>query len=343
MSNRFNIIYTHPGIHTIVFSLINKKDNMPIKNTIQHKIVHMLPISSKVTILSTSSAMTMHDNNKNNIAILSPSISLYQGIDNNIAIETFIINLKEKIKLLQNIKDEIHKKSSTLLHNFQIVYGINLSKDGIKEDPLLKLIDENKLLTDDYNEILRKEKLKIKVEAIELTRGSIGCALSHINIWESIVTKYQHDDDEYANTFFLILEDDIYITHGFDKKLKHYMKELPKDFDIIYLGTQYYVKYQHVEIQSRKEEEGESILQLQFLKKILHDHYGTFSYMVSYNGAKKLLANVYPLRQQIDSYIIDQTNRGVINNANALNVYMFYPHLMYELKTLHRSNVQQFV
>ena len=40
--------------------------------------------------------MTMHDNNKNNI-ILSPSISLYQGIDNNIAIETFIINLKKKI------------------------------------------------------------------------------------------------------------------------------------------------------------------------------------------------------------------------------------------------------
>ena len=68
-----------------------------------------------------------------------------------------IINLKKKIKLLQNIKDEIHKKSSTLLHNFQIVYGINLSKDGIKEDPLLKLIDENKLLTDDYIEILRKK------------------------------------------------------------------------------------------------------------------------------------------------------------------------------------------
>ena len=61
---------------------------MPIKNTIQHKIVHMLPIT-KVTILSTSSAMTMHDNNKNNIAILSPSISLYQGINNNIAIETY--------------------------------------------------------------------------------------------------------------------------------------------------------------------------------------------------------------------------------------------------------------
>ena len=61
---------------------------------------------------------------------------------------------------------------------------------------------------------------------------------------------------------------------------------------------------------------------LPHLKRVLNDHYGTFGYIVSYSGAKKLLANVYPLTQQIDSYIISHTRALEAQAASTLTVWM---------------------
>jgi GR25 family glycosyltransferase involved in LPS biosynthesis len=328
---------------------------MPIKNTIVNKYVHLLPFT---TSLSTSINKNTNGN-VNNVIAVSPSNFRHAPNDKRINFETFIINLKEETKLLQNVKHEIFQKSTNILHNFQIIEGINVStipknknKNMALTDPLQQLITDKKLLKQDYDEIIRKEKLNIKVEAIELTRGSIGCALSHIQIWENILTGTKYNND----TYFIVLEDDVYVTHDFDSKLKHYMNKMPKDFDIIYLGTQYYVKYQHI-VQnadlkipsnyrsSNGKDPDTDDKPLPFLKKVLYDHYGTFGYMISKNGAQKLLRNVYPLKQQIDSYIIDATIHNVNGNGNVnddqrLNVYMFHPHLVYELKTLHASKVQ---
>ena len=256
-------------------------------------------------------------------------------------VKTFVVNLAQKTDLLSSIKDEIFTKSQGMLHNLKVVHAVDMSWNTTHhaKDPLLRLVSHGKLRQEDYEEILRKEKLHIRVEAIDLTRGGIGCAMSHIRIWEEIVK----GDDIKGEKYFVVLEDDVYVTHDFDVKFQRYISEVPDKFDIIYLGTQYYVKYASL---YRQNSDNENKQMLPHVKRVLNDHYGTFGYIVSYSGAKKLLANVYPLTQQIDSYIISRTRgtRGPSSvDIDGLDVYMFFPHLVYELKSLHKSTVQQFL
>ena len=151
--------------------------------------------------------------------------------------------------------------------------------------------------------------------------------MSHIGIWEKIV----EGDDMKGEKYFVVLEDDVYVTHDFDVKFQRYLPEVPDKFDIIYLGTQYYVKYANLYRADFAAHNGHDVNKRSFphVKRVLNDHYGTFGYIVSYSGAKKLLANVYPLTQQIDSYIISRTRRtrGTTSSVDndGLDVYMFFP------------------
>ena len=72
------------------------------------------------------------------------------------------------------------------------------------------------------------------------------------------------------------------------------------------------------------------------IEKIIGDNYGTFGYVLSPKGASELLQNVFPLREQIDSYIISQVHSG------GLAAYTVSPPLLSELKLLHKSTVQKF-
>ena len=82
------------------------------------------------------------------------------------------------------------------------------------------------------------------------------------------------------------------------------------------------------------------------MKRVLNDHYGTFGYIVSYSGAKKLLANVYPLPNNrfVHNFSYKAHSRHHKQRRyDGLDVYMFFPHLVYELKSLHKSTVQQYL
>ena len=72
------------------------------------------------------------------------------------------------------------------------------------------------------------------------------------------------------------------------------------------------------------------------LRRLLHDNYGTFAYVVSPRGAAQLLASAYPLTAQIDSHIarLTETNPSFV----ALAVE---PSLVTHLHTLRPSDVQQ--
>ena len=59
-------------------------------------------------------------------------------------------------------------------------------------------------------------------------KGAIGCALSHMNTWKMFL----ETDDEYA----IIFEDDVVLEDNFNEKLKLALQDVPKDYDILYLG-----------------------------------------------------------------------------------------------------------
>jgi len=60
-----------------------------------------------------------------------------------------------------------------------------------------------------------------------MTRGAIGCALSHRDAYINIL-KGNHDK-------VLILEDDVVLDDNFNDKLEEYMNNMP-DYDVLYLG-----------------------------------------------------------------------------------------------------------
>jgi glycosyl transferase family 25 len=59
-------------------------------------------------------------------------------------------------------------------------------------------------------------------------KSAIGCAISHMNTWKMFL----ETDDKYA----IIFEDDVVLEDNFVDKLEISIKEVPEDYDILYLG-----------------------------------------------------------------------------------------------------------
>ena len=150
-------------MHSITFALVQNGEMVPGTNILRQ--VRLLPMLSG------------SDRGADELVSTRPRSTL--------TIEkTFVVNLKQKTELLSGIKREIFTKSQGLLHNLKVVHAVDMSWNTTHnaKDPLLQLVSHGKLLQEDYEEILRKEKLHVRVEAIDLTRGGIGCAMSHIGI-----------------------------------------------------------------------------------------------------------------------------------------------------------------
>jgi len=114
-----------------------------------------------------------------------------------------------------------------------------------------------------------------------LTKGSIGCALSHRVAWEKVIK----GNDEYV----LILEDDIWFDKYFNKKLENIMGIVPS-YDILYLGNSGY--YNNLE---------GKYLDMPNLV------YGLFGYIINKKAAT-LLLSAFPITYQIDTEISKKFN-----------------------------------
>lgn len=132
------------------------------------------------------------------------------------------------------------------------------------------------LLTDEgkYDTLDSKAPLYYK-----LTRGSVGCAFSHLNVYNKIIDELS--DNEYA----LILEDDIYIDNDFTIKLNKYIENIPS-FDILFLG---YHSINPIEDNNNNNIYGKP-------KKL----WGLFSYIINKKAAT-VIKDIFPLRYQIDT------------------------------------------
>lgn len=122
-----------------------------------------------------------------------------------------------------------------------------------------------------------------KTFGLTLTYGAVGCALSHVNIWRKA---------RESRKLTLVLEDDV-ILSDFDRFPKC-MQNLPRDWDIFYLGSGHYTKKLP---QNEDDKQGQS----HGISCIKHA-YGTFGYVINPKSANKLLS-ITPIRNQIDSEI----------------------------------------
>ena len=130
-----------------------------------------------------------------------------------------------------------------------------------------------------------------------LSAGCVGCALSHLSIWQHMV----HHKIPWA----LILEDDTHLNYGFKKKFSFHLKRLPKDWDIAYLTF-------------RDDPEKKSLIILgnNKFRKIGQDDRmmsGAQACLLSLAGAQKLLNTLTTFYQPIDVHISEEINKGHLN------------------------------
>lgn len=126
-------------------------------------------------------------------------------------------------------------------------------------------------------------KTKNLKTGIPLTIGAIGCAMSHMECWKMIIRQ--------KTPRALILEDDIEVAPGFRHRLNTYSSQIPDNFDVLFLG------YHPA---SLKYINSIPINSVEPIVVTSNKVYGLFGYIVSYEGAHKLM-KMFPITQQIDT------------------------------------------
>lgn len=195
----------------------------------------------------------------------------------------YYINLDDDVDKKQYFEKEITKSSlSSHCERFKAVSGKHID---------LRLINSKIISSNARKDI---ELKKQKTYGISLTYGSLGCALSHKLIYEEC---------SYDTKPYLVFEDDIILHKNFDPKLQELINVIQKkdiSFDIIYLGYNEIPGFYKVDIDS-------------VLSKPSGLITGTYGYILSPNGCKKLLDHIFPLNHQIDS--------SISHNLSKFNIY----------------------
>jgi glycosyl transferase family 25 len=150
----------------------------------------------------------------------------------------------------------------------------------------------------------------------------IGCAMAHIKVWKLFL----ESNTEYA----IILEDDVVFEHNFKEKLDLGIKNTPDDFDILYLGCfgcQNNLNFNTLQFANL----GILNLKANFKNQFVNKPFvalATHAYIVSRNGAKKLLSyidrNIYT---HIDIHIQELVSNKLIN------IYSFNNRIAYQTST----------
>jgi len=209
----------------------------------------------------------------------------------------YYINLSHRTdrnKNIQHIAKSLTNPTSLpiKIQRVEAVNGRELDIQNISSD----------ILTDRGKADAINNKQKVYVP---LTRGGVGCALSHKNTYHKIIS-----DGVEAG---LILEDDIHIKHldKFIKKLNYLVSMAPKDFDILYLG------YHDTSIKHIYNQVNDFYSKSNFV-------YGLFGYVVTNKGAQKLL-RIFPISEQIDTEISYNFAKPSNNKNNQIIAYLVNP------------------
>jgi glycosyl transferase family 25 len=139
-----------------------------------------------------------------------------------------------------------------------------------------------------YSQILMTEKTKKRTHHYELTRGAVGCYLSHLSIYKKLIKSNLK--------YTIIFEDDSMMAADFYERLLYGLSVIPDDWDILLLGVMCLkcdIKKDYIKI---------------------NRFWGTHGYIVKKSGAIKLIEYLdKPISKQIDADISLLIKRGLVN------------------------------
>jgi len=157
-----------------------------------------------------------------------------------------------------------------------------------------------------YNTLIECERLKYRTKHYQLTRGAIGCYMSHTAIYKKLT-----EDPDYD--YYIIFEDDAAILPNVIKKMELAINYAPSDWDMILFApimeiisdrTTYFKKYE--------------------------TFWGLCSYVINKKGAEKFMTEYEsrPISMQIDSKM------SLMIMQNKLNVYGFRDKLIWHDRSM---------
>ncbi len=182
------------------------------------------------------------------------------------------------------------------------------------------------------------------------TKGAIGCALSHYQLWEKCSV---------GDKSFLILEDDVIVNKDFTEHLRNIYNMLPKNFDILLLSYNFdsLLSYHNTNYETCNsifnktkmiQKDIDNFIDAKIYPTIAKLKYcfGTSAYIISPKGAKLLLEKCFPLNNRIienmpflnnlKCHTIDCMMNYVYKNINAFVCpipFVITPHISDDYKS----------
>ena len=117
-----------------------------------------------------------------------------------------------------------------------------------------------------------------------MTKGAIGCYLSHYNIWKNELNKGRN---------ILVLEDDVILRKNLIKNFKEIYKQIPENWDIVYLGASniYGKKIDRNIVEPIKTKNGSTF------------NTGMYGMLINKKALPILIKDSIPIDNNIDQYI----------------------------------------
>jgi glycosyl transferase family 25 len=215
-------------------------------------------------------------------------------------IQLYVINLDRNQERYANFVENC----KNVMNNVQVERFSAVDGNDISYKELEDIVAPH--ILQGINDIDRTHK---RISDEQMTRGMVGCYLSHIRIYEQNFDK--------SNIVFIFEDDGKFDANVFDIAMN--FKDIPDDWDIILLGTVRIFSYiQHSESWKR-----------------VYDFWGTQGYIINDKGMKKMLQYYKPMQNQIDFKM------GELSKNNLLNVYAYKDNLVYQCSSF--SDVQMSV
>lgn len=203
--------------------------------------------------------------------------------------QCYVINLEKNVERLNHFLNSYSKSdlSALKLERFNAVNGKKLD---------LKDYVSNKA----YDQIISAERNGYRVRHYELTRGAVGCFLSHASIFKKLLIDDKHE-------FYMIFEDDAFVPPKIIDRLEYLVNHAPQDWDVLVFGV---------------------IREVLSDRGILYDKvkawWGLFGYIINKRGAEKFMKEFQA--NKIDKQIDSMMSMMIVENK--LNVYSSRVHLI---------------
>lgn len=201
--------------------------------------------------------------------------SLHIKLDN---LKIYLLNMKQNMDRLYRFLNAFNK--SDLKDSYlERIEGINGKKINIRN-----FVDEKS-----YFKILKAEKKGYRLYHYELTRGAVGCYLSHLKIYRNVAEQ----DQEFA----MIFEDDVKIIKpNLLHEINNVLSSIPSDWDILLLGCVCFVCGKFVTYYD------------------VNRYFLMHGYLIKKSSAKKILHLLENelIKQQIDAKLSDMAEKGLI-------------------------------